>query len=104
MIVVHDDLDIAPGTYKTTLSSRAAGHNGVQHIIDTLKTQYFFRVRLGIGHPDKTQTNISSAHFVLDNFSTEEREALTALFPKVTEALLLHQKKRFALAPKKQSS
>lgn len=53
LIVIHDDLDIAPGTSRTTDSSRAAGHNGVQDIIDVLGTQDFFRIRLGIGRPTR---------------------------------------------------
>jgi PTH1 family peptidyl-tRNA hydrolase len=88
--VIHDDLDIAPGTYKTTVSSRAAGHNGVQDIIDTLGTQDFFRIRIGIGHPTEVLGACMPAHdFVLQNFSPEELAALTGLFPKIKEDILL---------------
>lgn len=88
--VIHDDLDIAPGTYRTAVSSRAAGHNGVQDIIDALGTQDFFRVRLGIGRPTEVLGACMPAHdFVLQNFSPEELAALTGLFPKIQEELLL---------------
>lgn len=87
--VIHDDLDIAPGTFRTTLSSRAAGHNGVQDIIDKLGTQNFFRVRLGIGHPSAENDICVSPHdYVLQNFSPEELAKLQELFPKIKEAIL----------------
>ncbi|MDO8565927.1 MAG: aminoacyl-tRNA hydrolase [Candidatus Moranbacteria bacterium] len=89
IIVIHDDLDIAPGTFKTTLSSRSAGHNGVQDIIGKLGTQDFFRIRLGIGHPAGDPGACISAHdFVLQNFSPEELTALQKLFPQVKEKIL----------------
>ncbi|MEK9151530.1 MAG: aminoacyl-tRNA hydrolase [Patescibacteria group bacterium] len=109
IIVIHDDLDIAPGTHKVTMSSRAAGHNGVQNIIDTIGTQDFCRIRLGIGRPTETmgvcppeiergsaswrRAGISSHDFVLQDFSPAELKALTALFPKVQEETLQWIKK-----------
>lgn len=107
IIVIHDDLDIAPGTYRKTASSRAAGHNGVQDIIDRLGTQDFSRIRLGIGRPTEVmdacppesnpalsgmRAGMSAHDYVLQNFSPEELEALTALFPKVRDDILLLHK------------
>jgi PTH1 family peptidyl-tRNA hydrolase len=87
--VIHDDLDIAPAAYKTTVSSRAAGHNGVQDIITQLGTQDFFRLRLGIGRPaDVTGTCMPSHDFVLKNFSAEESKNLSLLFPQIKEEVL----------------
>lgn len=87
--IVHDDLDIAPDTYKTTLSSRAAGHNGVQDIIDKISTQDFFRIRIGIGRPPEVAGICVPSHdFVLQNFSEEEMTHLSELFPKITDAII----------------
>jgi PTH1 family peptidyl-tRNA hydrolase len=87
--VIHDDLDIAPHAWKVTSSSRAAGHNGVQDIIDKLGTQDFFRIRLGIGHPSAENDACISPHdYVLQNFSPEELAGLQELFPKVKEEIL----------------
>lgn len=86
MSIIHDDLDIAPGTYRTTDSSRAAGHNGVQDIIEKLGTQDFFRIRLGIGRPTPTEEGgvcMPSHDFVLQKFTEDELLHLTALFPRV---------------------
>jgi peptidyl-tRNA hydrolase, PTH1 family len=88
--VIHDDLDIAPGTFKVSISARSAGHNGVQDIIDTLGTNDFLRVRLGLGRPNDITKDDQLAHnFVLQNFSAEELSALTKLFPEVQEKLVL---------------
>ena len=81
IIIIHDDIDLAPGTMKTALSSRAAGHNGVQDIIDTLGTQGFSRIRLGIGRPTETEGICRPIHdYVLDTFATSELTVLHTLF------------------------
>lgn len=87
--IIHDDLDIVPGTYKTTTSSRAAGHNGVSDVIEKIGTQDFFRIRLGIGRPAEVSGACIPSHdFVLQKFSPEESITLSALFPKVRDELL----------------
>lgn len=88
IVVIHDDLDIAPGTYKLTNSSRAAGHNGVADIIEKLGTQDFTRIRLGIGRPTEVAGACLPSHdFVLQNFSKEELALLTSLFPQVKDEI-----------------
>ena len=49
--VVHDDLDLPLGKLKIRFGGAGAGHHGVEHIIDTLGTDKFWRFRLGIGNP-----------------------------------------------------
>lgn len=85
LIILHDEADIPFGKIKTTLSSRAAGHNGVKDIIEKLGTQDFRRVRLGVGK--SINPNISIADHVLQNFSPEEAKLLPALFEEM-ETLL----------------
>ncbi len=88
IVVIHDDLDIAPGTYKLTNSSRAAGHNGVSDIIEKLGTQDFTRIRLGIGRPTEVNGACMPSHdFVLQNFKEAELATLSALFPAVQDEL-----------------
>lgn len=89
IVLLHDDLDIERATFRTTESSRAAGHNGVQDVIDQLGTQDFFRIRLGIGRPTEVLNACVSSHdFVLQNFSEEEYQALSSVFPTVKQTLL----------------
>lgn len=86
--VIHDDLDIAPGTLKTTHSSRAAGHNGVEDIIEKIGTQDFFRIRLGIGRPSGDRAACQPTHdYVLDRFSADERSSLESLFSMLPDLL-----------------
>ncbi len=89
ILVIHDDLDIALGKYKLATDSSAAGHNGVQHIIEKIGTQKFHRVRIGIGQEmDGAPVCRLGAHdFVLGKFSTDETEILSAISEKVAEEI-----------------
>ncbi len=90
LTIIHDDIDIKAGTIKTTDSSRSAGNNGVQSIIDTLDTQDFKRIRIGIGRPaDTIGVCIPSHDYVLSPFQQEEQEDLEALFPEIQKTLSL---------------
>lgn len=87
LLVVHDEIDLLLGNYKATNSSRSAGHNGVQDIIDTLGSQDFQRIRVGIEarkQGDKTPTH----DYVLSPFSAEELKLLeTSVFPETSKLI-----------------
>lgn len=51
LIVIHDELDIDPGTIRVKFGGGHAGHNGLRSICDKLGTRDWFRVRCGIGRP-----------------------------------------------------
>lgn len=85
LIVLHDEVDIPFGKIKTTLSSRAAGHNGVKDIIERLGTQDFRRLRLGVGKSENPHT--STADHVLQNFSEKEAKSLSLLFAEIENIL-----------------
>ena len=86
LTVVHDDIDIELGKYKNSIDSRSAGHNGVQSIINYLKTKNFNRIRVGI----KTDAlnNIPSEKFVLQKFSSEESTTIKNLIPEIIKELV----------------
>ena len=76
MLVVHDELDLLPGTARLKRGGGPGGHNGLKDIIARLGPD-FWRLRIGIGHPgDKNAV----ADFVLHRPSQAEetltREAL----------------------------
>jgi len=50
IVVLHDELDLAPGKLKIKLGGGNAGHNGLRSISAHLGNEYV-RVRIGIGHP-----------------------------------------------------
>lgn len=51
LVVIHDELDIDPGTIRVKFGGGHAGHNGLRSICDKLGTRGWFRVRCGIGRP-----------------------------------------------------
>ncbi len=51
ILVVHDELDLPPGTVKLKLGGGSGGHNGLKDISAHLSTQQYWRLRIGIGHP-----------------------------------------------------
>ena len=85
LIVVHDDLDIALGKYKISVDSRSAGHNGVQSIIDRLKTKNFKRLRIGIRTP--ALEKIPADKFVLQNFKPEELKIINSIISEIIKQI-----------------
>ena len=85
LTVIHDDLDIEFGKFKTTLSSRSAGHRGVESIINHLKTQNFRRFRIGIKSAE--QEFIPVDKFVLAHFKANEKETLKSLILNIKDEL-----------------
>ena len=89
LIVVHDELDLAPGVVRLKFGGGHAGHNGLRDIARMLGTTDFFRVRVGIGRPEG---RMPPADYVLGRFSAPEEEALPevlALGCRGAEALAL---------------
>ncbi len=88
LMVLHDDLDIELGAFKISTDSSAAGHNGVQSIIDNLGSQQFKRIRLGIEGAEKKKDRIIPGEvFVLQDFSKEELEIIKKLAEKIVGEL-----------------
>jgi len=76
IIVIHDELDLVPGTAKIQLGGGAAGHNGVLDIYNSCGNQQFKRIRIGIGHPRALGFNQSVSNFVLQRPSEDEKKAI----------------------------
>lgn len=69
VLVVHDELDLQPGTARIKQGGGHGGHNGLRSIIANCGGVDFFRLRLAIGHPgDRNQV----ANFVLHKPSQTE--------------------------------
>jgi PTH1 family peptidyl-tRNA hydrolase len=51
LLVVHDDLDLPPGTARLKFDGGHGGQNGIRHIVAQLGHGRFHRLRIGIGHP-----------------------------------------------------
>ena len=73
LLVVHDDLDLPFGELRLQRDRGSAGHNGVQSIIEALKSQEFSRLRVGIG---RSKVGAEPVDYVLSRLSKDEQEAL----------------------------
>ena len=51
ILVIHDELDLPPGTAKLKQGGGHGGHNGLKDIVAQMGGNDFWRLRLGIGHP-----------------------------------------------------
>ncbi len=86
VLVVHDELDLAPGVAKLKQGGGIAGHNGLRDIAAKLGSLDFWRLRLGIGHPgDKSQV----ADYVLKKPSPDDRAAIERSIDKALDVLPL---------------
>ena len=86
ILVVHDELDFAPGVAKMKQGGGIAGHNGLRDISHRLGTHDYWRLRLGIGHPgDKNAV----ADYVLSKPSVQDREAIDGAIARGIEMLPL---------------
>ena len=75
ILVVHDELDIPPGTARLKQAGSHGGHNGLKDIDARLGSKNYHRLRIGIGHPgDKNKVT----GFVLGNPPEAERKLIDA--------------------------
>lgn len=109
IIVIHDDLDIEFGSFKLSFAKHSGGHRGVQSVIDGLKTDKFWRLRIGIANrkleairkqkkevPTRKASRGSSipqsgigtvGGFVLSRFTPAEQSELKKIIKKALEGL-----------------
>ena len=69
MLVVYDDISLAPGNIRVRKKGSAGGHNGIKSIIARCGTQNFMRVRVGVGEKPE---GWDLADHVLGHFSDED--------------------------------
>lgn len=73
ILVVHDELDLPPGTAKIKKGGSSGGHNGLKDITAALGTQDYWRLRIGIGHPRNQNSQQAVADYVLHRPRKEEQ-------------------------------
>jgi len=84
MLVVHDELDLPPGTVKLKKGGGTGGHNGLTDIVEALDTKDFWRLRIGIGHPGHKDL---VADYVLAKPRKVEQEAIEEPFERSLDLL-----------------
>jgi len=71
LLVVHDDVDLEAGRLQARAGGGLGGHNGLRSLAQTLGTQDFQRLRIGVGRPGRGDRR-SVADYVLAPFGADE--------------------------------
>ena len=71
LLIVHDDVDLEPGRLQARAGGGLAGHNGLRSLAQSLGSQDFLRLRIGVGRPGRGDHR-SVADYVLSGFDPEE--------------------------------
>ncbi len=86
ILVIFDDISLPVGRVRVRRDGSAGGHNGIKSIIQSLGTDQFPRVKVGVGakpHPD-----YDLADWVLSKFSAQEEKALEPALEHAAAAAL----------------
>ena len=83
ILVISDDLDLAPGRLRLRANGSDGGHNGLKSVIAELNSSSFKRLRVGIGRPDKGKT----ADYVLSDFAGDDEKIFNAAIERAAEAV-----------------
>ena len=95
LVVVYDDLDLPIGTIKISYNRSAGGHNGLASIIKRVKSEKFWRIRVGIapvtpsGKIKKLVPNKKGTPFLMANFSATEESELKKITKEVEQILIV---------------
>jgi len=84
LIVVHDDMHIPFGSLRIKTSGSSGGHNGIKSVIESLGSENFSRLKVGVGGPPE---GLSVVDFVLCPFTEAEAKSLPRIIAAGAEAL-----------------
>jgi len=91
--IVYDELDLPVGSMKIRFGGAAAGHHGVESIMESIGTDQFWRFRLGIGEshdrerPLSKQTVNNASEYVIDQFGHGEIGKVREMLKRATVAI-----------------
>jgi PTH1 family peptidyl-tRNA hydrolase len=84
VLVIHDELDLAPEALRLKLGGGEGGHNGLRSISRSLGTKDYARLRVGIGRPPG---RMDPADYVLQDFAAAERGELAVTLELAADAV-----------------
>lgn len=87
LFIAHDDLDIPIGKFKIQQTTGPKLHNGLESIENAIGTKDFWRIRIGVENRP-AENRMPGEAFVLQNFTEEEKNILTATFNEIYKRLL----------------
>ena len=85
LVVLHDEIDLAPGKVRVKIGGGMAGHNGLKSIGQHFG-QEFWRVRIGIGHPGEKDLVTG---YVLRDFAPTDRNWVSKIIDVIADAIPL---------------
>ena len=86
LLVLVDDAAIPAGTWRLRAEGGAGGHNGLKSVQQSLGTQQYARLRIGVGDPDRPPGG-PLTDFVLGALGKRDTAAVRDLFPLITECV-----------------
>ena len=84
LIIIYDDIALAPGKLRVRAKGSAGGHNGIKNIILHLGTQVFPRVRVGVGEKPE---GYDLADYVLGHFQGDEKKLMEEAYDRAAAAV-----------------
>lgn len=84
LVVVYDDLDLPLGQLRFKRKGGHGGHNGLRSIIDSLGTDAFLRLKVGVGRPPPGRDPVD---YVLEAFLPSEEGAVASSVTQACDAL-----------------
>jgi len=87
VLVLVDDISLAPGQMRIRRKGSAGGHNGLKSIIAELGSQEFPRIKLGVGQ--KPSPDYDLVNWVLGKMPEADEKAFLSILPDVTAAATL---------------
>ncbi len=87
VLVLVDDISLAPGQMRIRRKGSAGGHNGLKSIIAELGSQEFPRIKLGVGQ--KPSPDYDLVNWVLGKMPEADEKAFLSILPDVTDAAAL---------------
>lgn len=88
VFVVHDDLDIPLGKFKIQQAKGPKVHNGLLSIIQSLGSDQFINVRVGIENRGVDRFAYPGGKYVLSSFTSAEEDTLKQVIPQINQELL----------------
>ncbi len=86
MLIMFDDISLAPGNIRIRKKGSAGGHNGIKSIIAHAGTQNFMRIKIGVG---EKPSGWDLADYVLGHFSEDDNAKINDVLPDVIKAAVL---------------
>ncbi len=84
LIVISDDISLAPGHIRIRKKGSAGGHNGLKNIIAHLGNDEFMRIKMGVG---EKPAGYDLADYVLGHFTGTERKVMDEAAAEAADAI-----------------